>query len=216
MKWWGVAPNGALTTPNPARVRPVSDAVATIAAIGTTVAASAALATSVVALRIQRTVAGAEGRHAAAADLARWAVNAADVIERIHNPENWRVPEGVVYGPSTGIKPGDIVPPSQGRIGPVISREVSKLASAQELSRLSFGDSHEVTEAVRAVGESIQQIADRGVIYAEEDGQTPREYVLEVFWPRVVHLYEALAASVDLRASQPRPPSQTTSTGTNG
>jgi hypothetical protein len=177
-----------------------------VAAATSAIAAIASVFTAKTALRMQRVSVGLGGRRVAAADIARWAKNAGAAVEAAHNPENWRVPEGVVFAPEAGIKASDIMPPSHFRIAPRIQEEIARFEPIQELARLSFGDDHEVSAAVASVIESIQRIADRGVIYAREDGQTPREYVLDVFWPGIVHLHDALEGALDSDASRPAPP----------
>jgi len=183
----------------------LNDATAVLTAVSTlaaAVAATAAVRTSRSALAMQRLSVGLEGRRIAAADIARWAITAGEAIERVHDPETWKryIPPGA-----------DLVPPSHGRIAPGIEAHAAAFEPMRELARLSFGDQHEVTRAVEGVIDAIQEVANRGLIYGpealEEGNMTPREYVTEVFWPRVVHLHEALTAALDLTASQPRPPS---------
>ncbi|MBO9533769.1 MAG: hypothetical protein J7513_12440 [Solirubrobacteraceae bacterium] len=177
--------------------------------VGTALAAATvavlALVTSRRALALQAVAVGVSGRQMAAADIARWAMNASELVDRIHNPKNWVVPEGLEFGPGTGIKAGDILPPSQGRIGPVIEAEIPKLEPIQRLSKLAFGPKHEVTARVDDVVLAIREVAGRGVIYAEEEGiPTPAEYVADVFKPGVRELYRALEAACDFRVSEPR------------
>lgn len=131
-------------------------------------------------------------------------MNASERIDRIRNPENWVVPEGLEFSPGTGIKAGAILPPSQGRIGPVIEAEIPKLEPIQRLTKLAFGPKHEVTARVDDVVLAIREVASRGVIYAEKEGiPTPAEYVTDIFKSRVRELYRALKAACDLRGSEP-------------
>jgi hypothetical protein len=57
-------------------------------------------------------------------EIAKWAQSAETSILAAFDPENWRVPEGVEYGPQAGIEPGDIIPPSQGRFGPRVEHAI--------------------------------------------------------------------------------------------
>lgn len=179
----------------------VLTAVSTLAAA---VAALAAVRTSRSALAMQTMSVGLEGRRVAAADIARWALKSAQGIERVHDPETWKQ-----YSPA-GTKPRNVTPLSHGRIAASLRAQASAFEPMRELARLSFGDQHEVTEAVESVIEAIQEVADRGLVYgpeAHQDGNMPpRQYVVDVFWPRVEHLHEALTAATDLAASAPRPP----------
>jgi len=123
-----------------------------------------------------------------------------------HDPDNWRIPEGVKFGPETGIEPGDTLPPSQGRMGPAVELAIKQFDSVRGLARLAFGPAHEVTALVAEVIDAIQHVADRGVVYAEEDGPTPRDYVDRTFLPLSADLFEALAEACELRDPRERAP----------
>lgn len=84
-------------------------------------------------------------------------------------------------------------------MGPAVERAISEFDSVRGLARLSFGPTHEVTMLVNEVIGAIQHVADRGVIYAEHQGATPREYVDDTFLPLSGDLFEALAETYELR-----------------
>ena len=172
-----------------------------VAAAATVAAVVVALWTSQRALRLQHRVVQADGRRQAAIEIAQWLQAAERGILGWHNPEGWRVPEGMEFGPDTGIKPGDILPPSQGRMGPAVEAAIGKFDSIRGLARLAFGPHHEVTSLVREVIQAIQHVADRGVIYSLTQGITPREYVDRTFVPLSADLFEALAEACELRRS---------------
>jgi hypothetical protein len=108
------------------------------------------------------------------------------------------------FGPETGIKPGDILPPSQGRMGPAVEAVIARFDSIRGLARLAFGPQHEVTKLAREVMAAIKQVADRGVIYSPADGPTPREYVDLTFLPLSADLFEAMAEACELRTTGER------------
>lgn len=141
-----------------------------------------------------------ESRRQAAIQIAQWLQSAEAGILAAFDPENWRVPDGVEYGPETGIKPGDTVAPSQARFGRRVEQAIEEFESIRGLARLSFGPEHDVTHLVNECIAAIRRIADRGVIYADEDGPRPQAYVDEVFRPLASDLFEALAESCELRS----------------
>lgn len=170
-----------------------------VAAAATVGAVGVALWTSQQGRESQRRALQADGRRQAAIEIAQWLQAAEAGILAWHNPDGWTVSEGVEFGPDTGIKPGDIVPPSQGRMGPAVQAVIARFDSIRGLARLTFGPHHEVTGLVREVMSAIQQVADRGVIYSPADGPTPREYVDSTFLPLSADLFEALAEACELR-----------------
>lgn len=175
-----------------------------VAAAATVGAVVVALSTSQRALRLQRRIVQADGRRQAAIEIAQWLQAAEGGILGWHNPEGWRVPEGMEFGPDTGIKPGHTLPPSQGRMGPAVEAAIGKFDSIRGLARLAFGPNHEVTSLVREVIQAIQHVADRGVIYSPTQGTTPREYVDRTFVPLSADLFEALAEACELRRPDER------------
>jgi hypothetical protein len=75
-------------------------AVATVAAVGV------ALWTSQRGRALQRDALRADGRRQAAIEIAQWLQQAEHSILAWHDQDNWLVPEGMQFGPETGIKPG--------------------------------------------------------------------------------------------------------------
>ena len=177
-----------------------------LAAAATTAAVVVALWASHRSLRLARRGLQVEGRRQAAVDIARWLQEAEAGVLGWHDETNWRVPGDVEFGPESGIEPGDILPPSQGRMGPSIEAAIRQFEPVRGLARLAFGPRHEVTQLVGEVIEAVQHIADRGVIYAEEQGTTPREYVDRTFRPLAADLFEALAEACELRDPEERVP----------
>jgi hypothetical protein len=181
-------------------------AVDIVAAGATTAAIVVALWTSQRVLKLARRGLQVEGRRQAALDISRW-LQAAEVgILAWHDPDTWRVPEDGEFGPESGIEPGDILPPSQGRMGPSVELAIKEFDSVRGLARLAFGPAHEVTALVTGVIEAIQHVADRGVIYAEDQGPTPRDYVDRTYLPLSADLFEALAEACELRDPRERAP----------
>lgn len=184
----------------------MSLAVDIVAAAATTGAVVVALWTSQRSQRLERRALQVEGRRQAALDIARWLQRAETGVLAWHDPTNWRVPEGVEFGPETGIKPGDVLPPSQGRMGPAVEATIREFDPVRGLARLAFGPRHEVTTLVAEVSDAVQHVADRGVIYAEEQGTTPQQYVDWTFRPLAADLFEALAEACELRDRKERVP----------
>jgi hypothetical protein len=91
-------------------------------------------------------------------------------------------------------------------MGPSIEAAIRQFEPVRGLARLAFGPRHEVARLVGEVIEAIQHIADRGAIYAEEQGATPREYVDRTFRPLAADLFEALAEACELRDPEERVP----------
>jgi hypothetical protein len=89
-------------------------------------------------------------------------------------------------------------------MAPSVEMAIRRFDEIRGVARFSFGPLHEVSRLVEEVIAAIQQIADRGVIYAAEDGPTPRDYVDLTFRPLVADLYEALGESCELRESEER------------
>ncbi len=170
-----------------------------VAAAATVGAVVVALWTSQRGRELQHRALQADGRRRAAIEIAQWLQAAEGGILGWHNPEGGRVPEGMEFGP--GIKAGEILPPSQARLGPAVEAAIDRFDSIRGLARLAFGPHHEVTGLVREVMVAIQQVADRGVIYSPADGPTPREYVDRTFVPLAADLFEALAEACELRRS---------------
>jgi hypothetical protein len=166
-----------------------------VPAIATTAAVVVALWNAQRALRLQRRSTQIEGRREAGVEIARWLQRAETGILSWHNPENWLVPKGMKFGRRTGIKAGDVVPPSQGRMGPVVTATVQEFDSIRGLARLAFGPEHEVSTLVNEVIAAIGQVARRGVISAGER-PSPRDMTLV---PLVSDLFEALAEACGLR-----------------
>lgn len=177
----------------------MSLAVDIVQACATTAAVVVALGASVRAQKVAQDAISADGRHEVAMRIAGWLEESEAHILAVHTPENWRVPPGVRYGPDTGIKEGDIVAPSQARVGPAIHAQVREFGSIRGMTRLAFGPTHEVTRRLDEVIEAIGHVVDRGVIYAREDGPTPSEYVDNTFRPLVQDLFETLAEACGLR-----------------
>ncbi len=148
-------------------------AVDIVAAGATTGAVIVALWASQRALGAQKRGLRVEGRRQAALEIAHWLQSAETGIRAWHDPENWRVPPDMEFGPKTGIKPGDVVPPSQGRMGPSVETTIAAFDSVRGAARLAFGPRHEVSFLVDEVIGAIQRVADRGVIYAEGEGAPP-------------------------------------------
>lgn len=141
-----------------------------------------------------------DGRRQAALEIAQWLQTAETGILAWHNPDNWVVPEDVEFGPHSRVRPGDVLPPSQGRMGPSVEASIERFDEIRGLARLAFGPQDEVSRLVQDVIGAIQRVADRGVIYAEsEPGPTPHEYVERVFLPLVHGLFESLAKACELR-----------------
>lgn len=155
------------------------------------------------ALQLQRDAVRIEGRRQAGLDIARWLQGAETGILAWHNPENWQVAKGLKFGRRTGIKPGDTMPPSQGRMGPVVTTTIEEFDSIRGLARLAFGPEHEVSRLVAEVIAAIQQVADRGVI-GTGDRPQPRDYVDQTFLPLSSDLFEALAEACGLRDGSER------------
>jgi len=176
----------------------MSLAVDVIQAGATTAAVVVALYTGQRGREAQRAGLAADGRLSVALDIVQWAQSAETTILAYHNPDNWRVPPGMQFTAGED-RTGEIIPPSQGRIGPVIESAVKRFDEIRGSARLAFGPQHEVTELVEEVIVAIRQVARRGVIYAREDGPTPKEYVDLTFVPLVRDLVEALADACDLR-----------------
>ena len=156
------------------------------------------------ALRLQRQGLQIEGRRRAGLDIARWLQGAETGILAWHNPENWRGPKGMKFGRRTGIKAGDVIPPSQGRMGPAVNATIEEFDSIRGLARLAFGPDHEVSSLVGEVIAAIEQVARRGVISAGEN-PSPRDYVDRTFLPLTADLFEALAEACGLRGKGDRP-----------
>lgn len=178
-------------------------AVEIVAAAATMAAVVVALWNAQRALRLQRQGLQVEGRRQAGLEIARWLQGAETGILAWHNPENWRVPVGKKFGRRTGIKPGDVLPPSQGRMGPSVKTAIEEFDSVRGLARLAFGPNHEVSELVGEVINAIKEIAERGVISTGER-PTPWDYVDQTFLPLSVDLFEALADSCGLRIPSER------------
>jgi len=176
-------------------------AVDILAAGATTSAVIVALWASQRALGAQKQGLRVEGRRQAALEIAHWLQSAETGIRAWHDPENWRVPPDMEFGPEIGIEPGDILPPSQGRMGPSVEATIAAFDSVRGAARLVFGPRHEVSSLVNEVIAAIQHVADRGVIYAEGEGPAPHEYVDQTFLPLAADLFEALAEATELRAA---------------
>lgn len=85
-------------------------------------------------------------------------------------------------------------------MGPSVEASIERFDETRGLARLAFGPQDEVSLLVPDVIGAIQNVADRGVIYAEADpGPTPHEYVDQIFLPLVHSLFEALAEACELR-----------------
>jgi hypothetical protein len=149
-------------------------------------------------LRLQRQSTLIEGRRQAGLEIARWLQGAETGILSWHNPENWRVPRGMKFGRRTGIKEGDDMPPSQGRMSPVVTATIAEFDSIRGLARLAFGPDHEVSSLVQEIIAAIEQVARRGVISAGER-PSPRDYVDQTVLPLTSDLFEALAEASGLR-----------------
>jgi hypothetical protein len=169
-----------------------------VAAAATTAAVVVALWNAQRALRLQRRGLEIEGRRSAGLDIARWLQRAEAGILAWHNSENWRVPKGAKFGRRTGIKAGDVMPPSQGRMAPVVTATIEEFDSIRGLARLAFGPDHEVSSLVGEDIAAIEQVARRGVISAGER-PSPRDYVDQTFLPLTADLFEALAEACGLR-----------------
>ena len=76
-------------------------AVEVVAAGATTAAVLVALWTSHRALQLQRRGLRAEGRREAAFDISCWLQSAERGILAWHDPDSWRVPDGMKFGPET-------------------------------------------------------------------------------------------------------------------
>ncbi len=174
-------------------------AVDIVIAAATIAAVTVALGTSIWAAKAQRRGLQVDGRRAAALEIAAWAQTAESGVLAWHDPDNWIVTEDIEYGEETGIMPGDILPPSQGRMGPSLEAAIEQFDSVRGQARLAFGPRHEVTTRVNELIDATQNVADRGVIYAEDDQPTPRDYVDKTFLPLARDLFEALGEAVELR-----------------
>jgi hypothetical protein len=185
----------------------VSTLIEALAAAGTLAAVIVALRTSHRALAAERRSLQVEGRRQVAMELARWLQSAETGILRWHDPENWRIPADTIFPPGSELQPGDVMPPSQGRMGPSIEAAIVEFESVRGLTRLAFGSEHEVSRLLAEVIQAIQVVADRGVIYAAEPGvPTPREYVDRTFVSLARDLFEALAEESELRGDGRRQP----------
>jgi hypothetical protein len=181
-------------------------AVDVVAAAATTGAVVVALWSSQRTLRSQRRGLQVDGRRQAALEISRWLQVAETGIDSWHDPGNWRAPEGMDFGPETGIKASDVLPPSQGRMGPSVEAAIRDFDSVRGTARLAFGPRHDVTDLVAEVVNAIQHVADRGVVYAEEQGPTPLRYVERTLHPLATDLFEALAEACELRDEGERLP----------
>jgi len=179
--------------------------VEAVAAGATTAAVVVALWASHRALKREQRTVQVEGRREAASDISQWLQQAETGILAWHDPENWRVPDGIEFGEETGIQPGDIVPPSQGRMGPSVETAIERFDAVRGRARLAFGSDHEVTKLVNEVIAAIRAVADHGVIYETGAKLTPRDYVDQTFIPLARDLFEALAESCELRGEKDRP-----------
>jgi hypothetical protein len=168
-------------------------------AIATTAAVVVALFNAHRALRLQQRGFRVEGRRQAGLEIARWLQGAESTILAWHNPENWRIPPEMKFGRRSKVKPGDLMPPSQGRMGPRIQSVIAEFDSIRGLARLAFGPDHEVSALVGGVISAINQVAERGVISTAEK-PTPRDYVDNTFLPLSADLFEALADACGFRA----------------
>lgn len=181
----------------------VSVAVDIVQAVATTGAVVVALWMGQRSQKLARRGLQVDGRRRAAVEIARWLQRAEAGVLAWHNPANWLVLES---GPETEIKAGDVLPPSQGRMGPSVEATITEFDPIRGLARLSFGPHHEVTALVGEVINAVQHVADRGVIYAEGEAPTPREYVDQTFRPLTADLFEALAEACELRDDDERAP----------
>jgi hypothetical protein len=181
-------------------------AVDIVAVAATTGAVVVALWTSQRSVGLERRAVQADGRRQTALDIARWLELTESGVLAWHDPENWRVPEGVEFGREAGIKGGDLVPPSQARMGRRVEASIREFHSIRGQARLAFGPRHELTYLVGEVIDAVQHIADRGVIYAEEQGTTPRQYVDWTFLSLTADLFEALGEACEMRDAGERVP----------
>jgi hypothetical protein len=183
-----------------------AEAVDVVIAGATIAAVVVALGTSVWAAKAQRRALQVDGRRAAALEIAGWVQAAESGVLAWHDSDNWIVPEGIEYGPETGIEPGGVVPPSQGRMGPSLEASIERFDAVRGQARLAFGPRHEVTWRVKEFIDATQHVADRGVIYAEGETAPPRDYVDKTFLPLAHDLFEALGEAVELRDEDERVP----------
>lgn len=175
-------------------------AVDIVSAAATTGAVAVALWMGQRSIGVAQRSVQVDGRRQAALEIAQWLQAAETGILAWHNPDNWVVPEDMKFSRRSRIRPGDVLPPSQGRMGPSVEAAIERFDEIRGLARLAFGPQDEVSRLVRDVMGAIQSVADRGVIYAEQDpGPTPREHVDQVFLPLVHSLFEALAGACELR-----------------
>jgi hypothetical protein len=176
-------------------------AIDIVTAAATTGAVVVALWTSQRALGAQTRNLQVEGRRQAALEIAHWLQSAETGIRAWHDPENWRVRPEMEFGPETGIRPGDVVPPSQGRMAPSVETAIAAFDSVRGSARLAFGPRHEVSSLVDEVIRAVQHVADRGVISNPDEPAEPREYVDQTFLPLAADLFEALAEATELRGA---------------